>query len=78
MSATDNIAFMKAVADVQRKLDILAFDVEPTDSDLSDTLRELYQQLDDASHTYAFGRPLRREFALVSVPDRPLDEVGER
>ena len=79
MSAIDEIDLLKVITDVCRKIDILAFDAERYNPPLSDHLRDLYRELDEATDKFVWGRPLRTyATALVSVPDRPLDELGER
>lgn len=80
--AVDAIDLMATVTDVARRLDILAFDLAARDPDTSDALRELYQDLENASNLFAFGPLFGRspcpEPCLTAVPDRPLDEDGQR
>lgn len=83
MSISAELDLLKAVTEAARKIDVLAFDTERYNPALSDHLREIYRELDDATDKFVWGRPMRAAFketlvALPSIPERPLDEVNER
>lgn len=64
MTGWTSIQYTKRVTEVSRKLEALASRVDEDDSVLAAALRELHYEIEDATDTFVFGRPLtnrRRE-----------------